>query len=108
MTPKIFVGLAAALALPYQALAGDWQYCLAPANAERKVYISAPFAASGSLAAAESAFEEMLDRAGLRHDDVQCPRADDERSIARMRQYAITTNRELGRTIVRLPLEAIR
>jgi hypothetical protein len=44
----------------------------------------------------------------LRHDDVQCPRADDERSILLMLQYAISFNQENGNTIVHLPFEKAR
>ena len=90
------------------ALAADWQYCLAPSHAEHKVYISATFPVRGVLADADDAFERMLDKAGLRHDDVQCPRADDERSIVLMQQYAISFNQENGNTIVHLPFEETR
>jgi hypothetical protein len=50
----------------------------------------------------------MLDQAGLRHDVVQCPRADDERSIVMMQQYAISFSHGNGNTIVHLPLEKTR
>ena len=46
----------------------------------------------------------MLGNAGLRHDVVQCPRADDEPSIAIMRQYAIRFNQDNGNIIISLPL----
>jgi hypothetical protein len=46
----------------------------------------------------------MLDREGLPHDDVQCPRAGDANSIAAMQQYAIKLNQQNGNAIVRLPL----
>lgn len=51
--------------------------------------MSATFPVRGVLGDADSAFEQMLEQAGLPHDDVQCPRADDERSIVLMLQYAI-------------------
>ncbi len=89
-------------------LAADWQYCLAPSHAEHKVYISATFPILGAVGDADSAFERTLDKAGLHHDDVQCPRADDERSIAMMLQYAIRFNQENGNTIIHLPLEKAR
>jgi hypothetical protein len=107
---RIFAGLflALALALVQTAAASEWQYCLAPAHADHKVYLSAPFPAASALNSADSAFERTLNQAGYRHDDVQCPRADDEHSIAVMRQYAISFNQELGNAIVHLPLEKSR
>jgi hypothetical protein len=90
------------------AMAADWQYCLAPSHAEHKIYMSSTFPVLGVLADADDAFERMLDQAGLRHDDVQCPRADDERSILLMLQYAINFNQENGNTIVHLPFEKTR
>jgi hypothetical protein len=105
---KSLVGLALIAASPQTALATDWQYCLAPSHAEHKVYISAAFPMHGALGDADSAFERMLEQARLRHDDVQCPRADDERSILLMLQYAISFNQENGNTIVHLPFEKAR
>ena len=70
--------------------------------------MSATFLVRGSLIDADDAFERMLEQAGLRHDDVQCPRADDERTIVKMMQYAIILNQEAGNAIVHLPLEKTR
>jgi hypothetical protein len=39
-------------------------------------------------------------QARLRHDEVQCPRADDENSIVAMLQFAVKYNQAAGRTIV--------
>jgi hypothetical protein len=108
MLTKIFVGLALMMASSQVALATDWQYCLAPSHAEHKVYITGTFPVRGVLGDADGVFERMLDKAGLRHDDVQCPRADDERSIVMMMQYAISFNQEIGNTIIHLPLEKAR
>jgi hypothetical protein len=105
---KSLTGLALIAASSQAALAADWQYCLSPSHAEHKVYISSTFPVRGVLADADDAFERMLDQAGLRHDDVQCPRADDERSIVLMQQYAISFNQENGNTIVHLPFEETR
>ena len=66
------------------------------------------FRVRGALDDADSAFERMLEQARLRHDDVQCPRADDERSIVLMQQHAISFNQENGNTIIHLPLEKTR
>jgi hypothetical protein len=108
MLTKIFAGLALIAASSQTALATDWQYCLAPSQAEHKIYMSGAFPVRGALDDADSAFEWMLDQAGLRHDVVQCPRADDERSIMMMEQYAIGFNQGNGNTIVHLPLEKTR
>jgi len=70
--------------------------------------MSATFPMRGALGDADSAFERMLNNARLRHDDVQCPRADDERSIVLMQQYAIRINQTNGNTIIHLPLEKTR
>jgi hypothetical protein len=105
---KSLAGLALTAASSQAALAADWQYCVAPAHAEHKVYMSATFPVHGALGDADDAFERMLDKAGLRHDDVQCPRADDERLIVLMQQYAISFNQENGNTIVHLPFEKAR
>lgn len=108
MLTKIVAGLAVIAASSQTALATDWQYCLAPSEAEHKIYMSGWFQVRGALHSADSAFERVLDQAGLRHDVVQCPRADDERSIAMMEQYAISFNQKMGNTIVRVPIGQTR
>jgi hypothetical protein len=108
MLTKIFLGVALIATGSQAALATDWQYCLAPSQADHKTYMSGVFPARGAVYDADNAFEQMLDQGGLRHDVVQCPRADDERSIITMRQYAISFNKGNGNTIVHLPLEKMR
>ena len=108
MLTKIFLGVALIATSSQAALATDWQYCLAPSYAEHKIYMSGTFPVHGALDDAGNLFEQMLDRAGLRHDVVQCPRADDERSIMMMEQYAINFNQGNGNTIIRLHLEKMR
>jgi hypothetical protein len=108
MLPKTLASIALMVAMSQTASAADWQYCLAPSHLEHKVYMSATFLARGGLGSADSAFERMLNQASLRHDDVQCPRADDKRSIVIMRQDAITYNQKNGNTIIHLPLETSR
>jgi len=71
------------------ALAADWQYCVAPSQTEHKIYVTRAFSERGALSDAIDALEQALDEAGLHHDAVQCPRADDEHSIVIMEQYAI-------------------
>jgi hypothetical protein len=108
MLPKIVAGLAVIAASSQAALATDWQYCLAPSESEHKIYISGWFQVRGALDSTDSEFERVLDQAGLRHDVIQCPRADDERSIAMMEQYAISFNQKMGNTIIRVPIEQPR
>jgi hypothetical protein len=105
---KSLAGLVLIAASSQTAFAADWKYCLAPSHAEHKVYMSATFPVRGALGDADSAFEQMLEQAGLPHDDVQCPRADDERSIVLMLQYAIRFNQNNGNTIIHLALEKTR
>jgi hypothetical protein len=105
---KSIAGLVLIAASSQSAFAADWKYCLAPSHAEHKVYMSATFPVRGALGDADSAFEQMLEQAGLPHDDVQCPRADDERSIVLMLQYAIRFSKTNGNTIIHLPLERTR
>jgi hypothetical protein len=99
MFTKILAGFALMAAISQTALAAEWQYCLAPSHTEHKVYISAPFPSSGSP---DSALDRMLSQSGVGHDDVQCPRADNERSIVTMRQEAISFNHRAGNEIVNL------
>jgi hypothetical protein len=100
MFTKILASLALMVAVSQTALAADWQYCLAPSYREHTIYFSAAFMTSTGLGSADSSFERKLNRAGLTHDSVQCPRADDENSIMAMFQYAISYNQKLGNKIV--------
>jgi hypothetical protein len=79
-----------------------WQYCLAPAYAENKIYISAPFPKNTSLHASETAFAKRLTESQIQHDVVQCPNGNDEPVISSMRQRAIRFNQDRGNTIVTL------
>lgn len=72
-----------------------WQYCLAPSNADNKVYISPPFPKNADIAIA---FGQMLLQ--VQHDDVQCPIAYDKGLVSIMRQHAISFNRNAGNTII--------
>ncbi len=108
MPVRMLIGLSLLAASSQTTFAADWQYCLAPSHAEHKIYMSATFPVRGALGDSDSAFQRMLDNAGLRYDDIQCPRADDERSIVMMMQYAISLNKDNGNTIVHLPLGGMR
>lgn len=105
MLTRLFAGLALSLALPHLVHAADWQYCLAPADAAHKIYISPAFS-SDSRGDADAMFERELGMAGFTHDDVQCPRADSEAAIVVMRQGAIGFNRQRGYELIPVPLPA--
>jgi len=83
-----------------RARAGDWSFCIAPDDAEHRIYMSQPFASGG--ARAEGGFDDMLARRHLRHDSVQCPRADDEDAAFAMRQHSAEVNRSWGRQVIDL------
>ncbi len=101
-------GCVVAIAATDAAQAADWQYCLALSRDNHRVYMSPPFPNRGRPGDADAAFASMLDQNGYPHDDVQCPRADDENSIATMRQYAIKYNQESGNAIIAMPREKMR
>lgn len=100
MRALVAVVTTALLAQP--ACAGDWRYCLAPSHAQHKIYMSPPFPATVSMGDAQSQFGRLLSESGLRFDDVQCPRGDDETAAMTMQQHAIGVNRQLGNAIVHL------
>lgn len=100
MPARVTVGLVVAIAMSQTALAADWRYCLAPSNDEHKVYFSGAFATSADAWRSDSEFDQALIRAGLHHDEVQCPRAGDESAIMTMLQDAIAYNRRIGRKII--------
>jgi hypothetical protein len=99
---RALLALALTLSIPQMAFAADWRYCLAPSHAERKVYVSPPFPATMPMDNAESQFGRRLAASGLRFDDVQCPRSDDETGALTMQQHAIVINRELGNQVINL------
>jgi hypothetical protein len=102
---RIIVGFVSLFAVLQTASAAEWRYCLAPSNVDHKIYFSAVFTASSDIGRADSSFEEALIQAGLHHDEVQCPRAGDEKSIMVMLQDAISFNKNIGRQIIYLRWE---
>jgi predicted transglutaminase-like cysteine proteinase len=80
----------------------DWQYCLAPSHAEHKIYLSAPIPASGIELGADAAFDRMLNKAGIPHDEVQCPKAPNKRTLLFRQRYAIRLNEEIGNATITL------
>jgi hypothetical protein len=77
----------------------DWQYCLAPSSAEHKIYLSGPIPMIGILGRADAPFHEILNKAGISHDEVQCPKAPNKRTLLFRQRYAIRLNEEIGNTI---------
>jgi hypothetical protein len=98
----IVASLTLALAGSKAALADDWRFCLAAAHGQHKVFVSGSFQSTTAMETLQSDFGAELERRGIAHDEVQCPRGGDRGSIAEMQQYAIGFNREMGNGIVRL------
>jgi hypothetical protein len=88
------------IAFTQTASATEWRYCLASAYKQNTIYFSAAFASNAGEESADSAFERKLGQAGLSHDSVQCPRADNETEIMEMFRYAIDYNQKIGNKIV--------
>jgi hypothetical protein len=82
------------------AAAAEWRFCIAPANQERKIYMTAPFLTGAAMEALENGFHQTLDRSGRRHDNVQCPTGGNEQSVRAMRQHADEFNRQMGNEVV--------
>jgi hypothetical protein len=87
--------------------AAEWSYCIAPSDAQNRIYISKPFPI-GARDAAEPAFDTALTRQRLAHDAVECAHADDEAAAIVMRQHAIDVNRQGGRKVIDLPWRPLR
>ncbi len=83
-----------------QSAAAEWRFCIAPANAEHKIYMTAPFLGATPMEATESGFHQVLERSGRRHDSVQCPTGPDEQTVRAMRQHADDFNRQMGNEVV--------
>jgi hypothetical protein len=98
------IGLAVSLIMQVagleRALAAEWRFCIAPSNQERKIYVTAPFLGVIPMEAIEGAFHRALERAGRRHDSVQCPAGANEQAVHAMRLHADEFNRQMGIEIV--------
>ena len=104
----IAASLAFAITVPRTAHADDWRFCLAAARAQHKVFMSGSFQTTTPMETLQSDFADELDRRGIAHDEVQCPRGGDRAAIAEMQQYAIGFNREMGNGIVRVEWKPAR
>jgi hypothetical protein len=84
------------------AQAAEWRYCLAPARAEHKVYMSYPFRSAVDYRKLEEMFRSSLSRAHFSVDYVQCPLGENQRSLLAMREDAVAFNRQMQMTVVDL------
>ena len=100
LSAKLTLALAASILSMQSSQAEAWRYCLAPDNAGRTVYVSPIRATQNDTSETEAQFGHVLDGANLAHDDVQCPRADDETAARTMRRHTIRFNEQLGRKVI--------
>jgi hypothetical protein len=100
---RALLALALTVMLQQMAMAEDWRYCLAPFQAEHKIYMSSPFPATIAMDAAESQFGRALTRSGVRYDDVQCPLSDSQSGALARQRHAVSVNRELGIQVINMP-----
>ena len=91
-----------AILAPRAALADDWRFCLAAAHAQRKVFLSGAFETAAPMETLQTDFGRELDRRGIPHAEVQCPRGSDRDSATEMQLNAIGFNREMGNGVVKM------
>jgi hypothetical protein len=82
------------------AAAAEWRFCIAPSNQDHRIYMTAPLFSGTPMETLESAFHQLLERAGRLHDSVQCPTGPDEQAVRAMHQHADEFNRQLGNEVV--------
>ena len=78
----------------------EWRFCIAPAGQDHRIYMTPPFPTTTPMEVMESDFHQVLERAGYRHDSVQCPTGASEQAVRAMRQHADDFNRQMGNEIV--------
>jgi hypothetical protein len=101
-THTILIATAFLLPLPFGAArASDWRYCIAPSPAQHTIYMSALFPSDEAMETTEAEFGQVLDRAMLQHESVQCPRGEVD-TIAGMKQQTIKYNEASGTKVVQL------
>ena len=83
----------------------EWRYCLAPSQAEHKIYLSTAIPTSKIVGGSDAAFDRMLNTAGIFHDEVQCPRAPNKPTLLSRQRYAIRLNEEIGNAVSTLNWE---
>lgn len=74
----------------------EWHFCLAADHPQRRVYITSPFSSNAPSATLDDELEAELRRQNIPHDNVQCPRADEQVDAVAMRQHAMRFNRSFG------------
>ena len=90
----------AAQSVSQTARAGDWRYCYAGSDADRRFYVSQPFAASKPMEAIERQWLTWLGRQGIRFETTGCPRGGDRAAIEDSVRSAARYNQGLGRRAV--------
>ncbi|MDX3805820.1 hypothetical protein ACXIUS_07125 [Bosea thiooxidans] len=88
----------AALAAP----AGDWRFCYAGSDQDRRFYLSHPFPAAQSMEAIERQWVVWLGRQALRYETTGCPRGADRAAVELSMKSAVRHNAGLGRSTVEL------
>ena len=83
----------------------EWRYCLAPSQAEHKIYLSTAIPTSKIVGGSDAAFDRMLNTAGIFHDEVQCPRAPNKPTLLFRQRYAIKLNEENGNAVITINWE---
>ena len=104
----IAVSLAVVMLATGPARADEWRFCLAAAHAQHKVFLSGTFVTAADMDTLQSDFARELERRGITHDEVQCPRGHDRDAATEMQLNAIGFNRELGNAVVRLDWRPVR
>ena len=93
---------AAMLFLQQTAKAAEWGYCVAPSDAQNRIYVSKPFPIRVQ-GADEPGFDSALTEHHLAHDTVECARAENEAAAIIMRQHTIDVNRQWRRQVIDVP-----
>jgi hypothetical protein len=105
---KAAMALGLAMMVLHQTARGaEWAYCIAPADAQNRIYVSNPFPVSAA-GAAEPGFDIALTEHRLPHDTVECARAENEAAAIIMRQHAVAVNRQWGRQVIDMPWRPLR
>ncbi|WP_293800072.1 hypothetical protein [uncultured Bosea sp.] len=87
----------AAQSVSQAARAADWRYCYAGSDADRRFYVSQPFAASKPMETIERQWLTWLGRQGIRFETTGCPRGRDRATIEDSVRSAARYNQGLGR-----------
>lgn len=82
------------------AAAGEWRFCYAGSDQDRRFYLSHPFPAAGSMEAIERQWVAWLGRQALRYETTGCPRGANRAAVELSAKSAVRYNAGLGRSAV--------